>query len=286
MSGKTCVLVLLLCTLNVQCARILGVFNIPSISHQIVFQPIWKELSLRGHEVVVMTPNPLNDPSLVNLTEIDLGFLYRQMEDFKVDASKRIKHWDMTEQLIPFFTTTTEEFFNYSEVLEIIKDNETTFDVVLAEAVMPTTFAFAAKFKCPLIGIASLGVPEQVHASIGTILHPVLYPDLLTDYAGELSFMRRVDAVLFDLYSRYNWWYRTVPVINAITKKYFGDDIKSYEEMVKSISILLLNTNPVLHTPRPYGPNVIEMGGRLHLKPKKPLPTVGTSFFPLKSVTY
>lgn len=57
-------------------ARVLSVIPIPSYSHQVVFQPLWRELSLRGHQVTTLTTHPINDPSLINLTEIDLGFSY------------------------------------------------------------------------------------------------------------------------------------------------------------------------------------------------------------------
>lgn len=53
----------------------------PSISHQVIFQPIWKELSLRGHKVTVITPNPLKDPTLTNLTEIDISYMYEHMSE-------------------------------------------------------------------------------------------------------------------------------------------------------------------------------------------------------------
>ena len=70
-------LVISLCAVKfAYCARILGVVPIPSYSHQIVYRPIWRELSLRGHQVVVMTTDPMKDPALTNLTEIDWHFAY------------------------------------------------------------------------------------------------------------------------------------------------------------------------------------------------------------------
>lgn len=51
---------------NVGSARILCVFQMAAVSHHQVFQPIWKELSLRGHQVVVVTPYPLKDPGNLN----------------------------------------------------------------------------------------------------------------------------------------------------------------------------------------------------------------------------
>lgn len=43
-------------------ARILGVFPHPSKSHAILGQPIFVELAKRGHEVVFVSPFPLENP--------------------------------------------------------------------------------------------------------------------------------------------------------------------------------------------------------------------------------
>jgi glucuronosyltransferase len=40
-------------------ARILGIFPTPSISHQLPFQAIMKALAARGHNVTVISPDPL-----------------------------------------------------------------------------------------------------------------------------------------------------------------------------------------------------------------------------------
>lgn len=99
------VLIVLLGLSGVYSAKILGVFTIPSVSHQVMFQPIWKELSLRGHEVTVVTPNPLNDPTLTNLTEIDISFVYDAMNTLSTEISGVLDHWKImkiTFDLGPF----------------------------------------------------------------------------------------------------------------------------------------------------------------------------------------
>lgn len=40
-----------------ECANILMIFPTPSISHQIVFQALVKDLAARGHHLTVLTPN-------------------------------------------------------------------------------------------------------------------------------------------------------------------------------------------------------------------------------------
>lgn len=275
---NSCILlVLMLLALHTESARILGVFTVASVSHQIIFQPIWRELSLRGHKVTVITPNPLRDPSLTNLTEIDISFQYKNLEDFKEIASKGMDHWSMMSQTQPIFENIMSKLFERDEVLNFIKDNSTSFDVVLVEAVDPTTYVLSAKFKCPLIGISSVGVMNPTHESVGNPTHPILHPDFFMPYdADEISFFEKVDSVLFNLYQRYVYHYKYIPAVNKVLKKYYGGHVSDVRDLEKNISLLFLNTNPVIHRPRPYGPNVIEFGGGIHLKPNKSLPLVKT----------
>lgn len=266
--------------LRVDSAKILGVFTVPSVSHQIVYQPIWKELSLRGHEVTVLSPNPLNDPFLTNLTEIDLSFMYKKLDEFKEELSKGMDHWSMMGNIGKIFLKTSLHLFTDQQVQKFIKDNNKSFDVVLVEVIDPITYAFAAKFQCPIIGVASLSVPNPIHEAIGTPMHPVLHPDFYTPYyGGDLGFFQKIDAVFFDLYERYVYNYIYFPGLNSALKEQFGYEIPDLHDIQKNISMLFLNTHPILQGVRPYGANVIEFGDGIHIKPSKPLPLVCKLFF-------
>lgn len=269
-----CVSLVLLCSVPVRGARILGVFNIPSLSHQVVYQSVWRELSLRGHDVTVMSPHPLNDPVLTNLTEIDLGFLYNSLGDLKKQMALVMDHWDWITNLAKYNQITTNELFSDRKVQEFIRDTTKKFDIVLVEAVLPSPAAFSYKFKCPLILVSSLSIASPFHELAGTPGHPVLYPDLSTTFQSDPTFFQRVEAVLFYWYHRYLTFHVTLPDMNRVIKRYFGEDTPNLKEILKNTSMILLNTNPLIHKPRPFGPNVIEMGGRMHFKPKKPLPLV------------
>jgi len=52
-------LMLLYAGCSTQAARILGIFPSPSVSHQLTFQAIMKALAARGHQITVISPNPL-----------------------------------------------------------------------------------------------------------------------------------------------------------------------------------------------------------------------------------
>lgn len=277
MSTKFCfaVCITFLFTFHVEPAKILAIFPLASLSHQIVFQPIWKELSLRGHQVTVLTPRPLRDPTLTNLTEIDVSFQYEQTEKHKSDISKAPNHWTSLSRLGPTLERFMPVLFGHEQMLRIINDDSSSFDVVLAEALVPITFVFAVKFGCPLIGVSSLGVSTNMLEALGNPVHPVLDPDFFMPYYGDdLTFFEKIDRVFFNFYEKYFFYYRYSLLLDRLLKKYFGDNISSVEKMKRNMSLLMLNTNPIIHGPQVYGPNVIEFGGGVHLKPKKPLPKV------------
>jgi len=52
-------LLLLYAVCNTKAARILGIFPTPSISHQLPFQALMKALAAKGHQITVISPNPL-----------------------------------------------------------------------------------------------------------------------------------------------------------------------------------------------------------------------------------
>lgn len=89
-----------------------------------------------------------------------------------------------------------------------------------------------------------------------------------------MNFLEKLDAVLFAVYEKYIYKYKFLPMLDVVAKKYFGSQIADLSDIEKNISMLFLNTNPIIHGVRPYGPNVIEFGGGIHLKPLKPLPLV------------
>lgn len=132
-----CTILAVLCG-TVAPANILGFFGVPSISHQQVYQAIWKELSLRGHNVTVVTPDPLNDPSLTNLTEIDVSYSYETFRNYTTNKfSRPVNHWDFFEIIDALTVPVNEVQFSHPDVVNLLEDKTKQFDVVLAE---PFTF--------------------------------------------------------------------------------------------------------------------------------------------------
>lgn len=134
--------------------NILGVCWFPSLSHQMIFQPIWRELSLRGHQITVITPVPLNDLTLTNLTELDVSFLFETLghSDFIKNYSKDNWIW----KSIIFVKYLKEELvvsmLQSGQIQKLIR-SISEFDLVIVEPHHPLVFAFGERYKAPVIGM-------------------------------------------------------------------------------------------------------------------------------------
>lgn len=267
-------IIIVLVTLTAaKAANILCVFPTPSVSHQIVFQPIWKELSLRGHQVTVITPNPLNDSTLKNLKEIDVSSGYKIFANVLGSFKKEQTHWDFLE-IIPFMHDQMwTEIFEHPSVISMLNDTTASFDLVIGEFLQTTVTGFAYKYKTPFIAVASLSLLTTGHDAVGIPAHPVLYPDIITTFGEDMTFWEKIDSVLFGIKLRYDYYNVFIPLFDKFARKYFGDDMPSLAVLERNVSMTFLNTNPVIHGARPYPPGVIELG-KMHIKPKKPLPKV------------
>ncbi|CAH0559936.1 unnamed protein product [Brassicogethes aeneus] len=268
-------LTIVCCVAAVNSAKIIGIFMTPSYSHQVVFQPIWKELSLQGHDVTVITTNPLNDPTLVNLTEIDIGdFSYAEWKKSSL-LTLGLRPHSVTEELQEI----SKAYMNLSHVQlshpifqEIIKNqSKHHYDLFLVEYLWPSMYPFKDIFNCPMVGILSLPMVSSSYSYMGMPHHPVLDPDMILPFATDLSFQERIGSVAFNLVFKLAGAIQLAPKINALNRKYFGEHVRPYRDIAKEVSLVIVNSNMVNANIKPLIPQVIEISG-IHIKPKKPLP--------------
>lgn len=262
------------CCQIVLSARILGVFLAPSVSHQVVFQPIWKELSIRGHKVTVLTPNPLKDQSLTNLTEIDMGFAYETV--VRLNLMERILKptwlYDSFVAISDVMHDLNYAEISSSQVQDLLRDDTKEFDILLLEAFHPLVYGFAARYKVPFVEILSCGATLKMHDAIGNPTHPTLYPDMMV--AGTSgSLFERIRATYGELLIRllYNYW--VMPKEDQAARELFGKDIPYLGDIERNASLMILNSNPIIYVPRPNVPAVVEIH-QMHIKPKGALPKV------------
>ncbi|CAH0598226.1 unnamed protein product [Chrysodeixis includens] len=254
-------------------ARILAVYPMPSISHQVVFRPITQELLKRGHEVVVVTPDPMYPKGQTpeNLTEIDVHDAGYSSVQVALTSSKMFKD-SLSEQMDVMFSAFFEAFdqiLSVKEVKEILQ-GEDHFDLIITEHCVRVAAAFAHIYKKPLIQISSLGAILGTYEALGAPTHPFLYPTYMIRRIYNLTLLEKLD-VLYSKYEMEKEFKKVEIVENKIIKKHFPPDTPLVAEIEKYVDMVFLNVNPIWEGNQPVPPNVIHLGG-LPQRPEKPLP--------------
>ncbi|CAD0205781.1 unnamed protein product [Chrysodeixis includens] len=257
-----------------EAARILGVFPTPSISHQVVFRPLIQELVRRGHNITVITTDPMytKEKTPPNLEEINVHDISYNLWNKKL-LSRKNNNDDILSQhriFLDLFTSLVDVQLQDEKVKKIIDDQEQQFDLLIIEAVARPALGYSHRFKAPVILISSLGGMAYNLETIGTPIHPMLYPGVPRQRINNITVWEKINELYVHYMNIYLIW-NNRPVEHEMLKKHFGPDTPSIMELNKNADLLFLNMNPIFEGIRPVPPNVIYMGG-LHQNPRKELP--------------
>lgn len=270
-------LVFLLFVNTNEAARILAVFPIPSVSHQVVFRPVTHELARRGHDVTVMTTDPAfpNGGAPANLTEIDVHELsYDIWKKNYMVHSKGNEKDTMSQLRISFelFIMLFDEQLRHKDMQKLINDKNQKFDLLIIEGIFRPARALAHVFKAPMILLSSLSPLFDNIEIIGAPGHPLLYPEATRQRLNNLTWLGKLSE-LYNHYKIQNIFHNSLAYENEMLRKHFGPDFPCVTEFNKDVDMLMVNVNPVFAGIQPVPPSMVFMGG-LHIKPDSELPAV------------
>jgi glucuronosyltransferase len=175
---------------------------------------------------------------------------------------------------------------NHPNVQQLLKSNE-KFDLIILELYLnDALLGLGQYYKCPLVGISTLGLTPWVNELIGSPTSISHNPHVFLPNSANMGFFKRMSNFFHHSYER--------------TVKYFSFDIgqqriyqtvfpnpKPSFDLVRSnsLAVTLLNSHYSSSFSHAYLPNVIEVGG-MQISPKRnPLPEVSKkSFFFTMSV--
>ncbi|CAH0598246.1 unnamed protein product [Chrysodeixis includens] len=262
----------LLVNLN-EAAKILGVFPTPSISHQVVFRPLMLELAKRGHDVTVITTDPIfpEGGTPANFTEIDVHEeSYRIWREGIMKMARGSQEDIQTLiQGLRMFPDIFETQLNDEKVQRLLRDND-NFDLLILEACFRPALVFSHIYNSPVILMSSFGATFDNYETVGAPRHPFLYPNANRQKLNNLTMWDKIT----ELYTYYKVEYlyaRNLDYENNIIRKYFGEETPSLAKLGDNVDMMFLNVFPVFVGIHPVPPNVVFTGG-LHQNIEKPLP--------------
>ncbi|XP_047539147.1 UDP-glucosyltransferase 2-like [Vanessa atalanta] len=260
---------------GIEGARILGFFPTPSISHQVVFRPIIHELARRGHEVIVVTPDPVypKGKAPANLTEIDVrDASYSKWQELFVHHNGKKQDLMLQVTLIfERFATIFDSQMETPEVKNMFKNKDRKyFDLLILEACNRPLMGLTHVFDAPVIVISSFGAVPLQYSSLGAPTHPLLYPTPGRQRLYNLSLWERGLELLKHVGLEFLIAH-TEEFDNQIMRKHFGNDVPTYEVLRKKIQMMFLNEHPIWADNRPVPPSIVYIGG-IHQSVEKELP--------------
>ncbi|XP_044755333.1 UDP-glycosyltransferase UGT5-like isoform X3 [Coccinella septempunctata] len=255
-------------------ARILASISIPSYSHQVAYRTIWKELAKRGHDIVLLTTDPM-EGHFDKIRQINLSSSYEIVESFKVSTviSKSKNIWKLMQLGVLSMSEAHRHQLLHPEVQALIHNSSEHFDLLMVEVVFPLHIGFVERFKVPVIALSSMDAASAVHGLMGNEDNPISHPQLGFDVPTSPTILERTVSVLFNGLINIYGLFVVNPMMDEIIQQVFGKDSKPITELMKEVDMLFINVNPVLHPIRAVTPNTIMFGGGTHVDTvPKPLP--------------
>ncbi|XP_030571713.1 UDP-glucuronosyltransferase 1-10 [Drosophila novamexicana] len=261
-------------TVGVQSAKILAVFPFPGKSQYIFAEQYLKELAKRDHNVTVINTFGSNQTE-PNFNVIGATKIHELMAAYSsADYNQQASQWTVLTMTTVFLNMLTSSVLEDEKVKQLLEGAE-TFDLVLLETVQTEAlFGLAQHFKAITMGISSYGTDRHIDELMGNISPLSFNPMLLSSRTEHMSYEQRLwniwDASLGWLHKRLVH----MPSQQQLYKQYFPQASRTLEQVLDNFSLMLLGQHFTLSYPRPYLPNMIEVGG-LHLQHSRepqPLP--------------
>ncbi|XP_017101717.2 UDP-glucosyltransferase 2 [Drosophila bipectinata] len=255
--------------LETESAKILATLPFPGRSQYIFVESYFKALADKGHQVTVI--NAFKNKPYPNIRFIE-ALKVHEYNDEMLGSLNEPTLWQQLNAFDGMMIKITEITLEDEGVKKLLDSGE-TFDLVLAEMLqMEPLYALAQHFNATLAGFSSFGADEKVDEAFGNI-SPLSYNPLVTSpRTSKMTFLERLEnqyEAAVELIHRH--WVH-LPKMQKVYKKYFPNAKKTMEEAMDSFSLVLLGQHFSLSHPRPFLPNMIEVGG-LHISHKpKPLP--------------
>ncbi|KAJ8959700.1 hypothetical protein NQ318_021892 [Aromia moschata] len=239
-------------------ANILAISPTPVYSHQTAFFELWTELSLRGHNLTLVTTNPMNNPKLKNLTEIDMKHTYDIMKGVTSVINNMTNMWNTYEYINKHMLTIFGEQISHPRFQELV-EGRGNFDLVLVNFQHPQLLIFGKIYNCPTILFSNFYLYGYNHEAQGNPSHPIAHINMLLPFQPPLKFYERLVSIVFYLRDWYSVTYKLLPAKDRVLNKYFNTSV-TVKELVRDVDLVFLNTNPAIHGARDFGPATVEIG--------------------------
>ncbi|GLV36006.1 UDP-glycosyltransferase family 35 member B1 [Carabus blaptoides fortunei] len=255
--------IFLVCCVTCDGARILGVFPIPSPSHNILGTRLMQELAHRGHEVTMVSPFPQKESK--NYKGVLLtGFVEKHKEIldnvFEQNKGNFIQNIPRFSKVLTMYSEAT---FNHTNFHNLLNSNE-TFDLIIIEAMFNEAHVgIGYYYSAPVIILSTVGSNWMVNKYVANPAPASMVPDTFLGFPPRMNFVQRLlntlGTGLMDLFHQFYH----LRVQNDLLHEYFPHAPHLQDVIREHVSLLFLNADPSFDGAKPLMPNMVHIAADL-----------------------
>uniref|UniRef100_A0A182NHH7 Uncharacterized protein n=1 Tax=Anopheles dirus TaxID=7168 RepID=A0A182NHH7_9DIPT len=252
-------------------AKIVCVFPTASKSHVLGVQALLKELAHRGHEVTMVSAFPLKKPPN-NYRDVYVPIedaFSSIMTDFMQGGSRNML--ELFPKIISAAQVSSNVTINAPEVLRLARDEQ--FDLAIVGYFMNGfVIGVGQLFRCPTVMYFSAGASGLTNV-VGNPAEVAAVPHMMLGHKNPMTFFDRVANTLINGVEKIMLQYVRYTELPYYESNFPAEKgYLNYDEAMRNVSLVLLNTHFTQTVPRPYLANMVEVGGiQINVKPE-PLP--------------
>ncbi|KFB44381.1 AGAP005163-PA-like protein [Anopheles sinensis] len=252
-------------------AKILAVFPSISKANYIFGQVLFEALAARGHNVTIVSPFEVQYTH-ENIRQVRITGLYSHVEDYGLTANvftKRDKSSFYGNTNLIYGTAAMADYtLGHAKVQELLKNPTETFDLLLLDQVLcESLLGLAYHYGVPAIVYSAEAPNKYTNEMVANPHNPAYNPIPSLGYSDRMTLVQRVWNTFVSVCEQFNYKYLYLPSQEAVYQRHFQrkGTLPPLLDLIHNVSLVLVNSHPVINFARPFVPNMIEIGG-VHIR--------------------
>ncbi|XP_063706385.1 UDP-glycosyltransferase UGT4-like [Culicoides brevitarsis] len=255
----------------IDASRILCYFPNPSKSHVLLAIPICEELAARGHSVVAVTNEKFSssEKNYKNIVIPSAGYGAEVEEMMKSGNDTSLNFLMKTSEA---FRRINIETIKSAEFQRIMREEKFDLVFVINAFFNNVQLGIADHFKAPWVGLSPMGNFLPYRQYLGSHSFVATVPFAMAPFGGSMTLKERIINFLMNFVEHLANFYMDFVQKQEYESIFPPSQYRSYEEMKRNNSLLLLNTHfSDSQIIRPLLPNEVEIAGSQIKTKVKPL---------------
>ncbi|XP_049298978.1 UDP-glycosyltransferase UGT5-like [Anopheles funestus] len=247
-------------------ANILAVFPSISKTNYIFGQVLFEALAAKGHNLTIVSPFEIQY-AYENIRQLRITGLFNHIEDYGLHANvftKRDKSSFYGNTNLIYGTAAMADYtLGHPKLQELLKNPNETFDLLILDQVLcESLLGLAYHYGVPAIVYSADASNKYTNEMVGNPHNPAYNPIPSLGYSDRMHLVQRVWNTFVSICEQFNYRYIYLPSQEAVYQRYFSlRNQPPLLDLIHNVSLVMVNSHPVINFARPLVPNMIEIGG-------------------------